>query len=430
MEKRPIHPYFSRSKWRERLDYHLRKNSVTESDAELITLYIETKKISAGGSLSESRKVKIVNHLVNFSKHFMRPYVDYRTLSDVTLATSVGLLIDEGKNPHGGYFSENTKHDYVVILKGFLRWMVKKRYSSGYLTAEGISDIGTPKKQIITKAPEDLLKDDDIYALLSSEKCSIELAALIAVLYWTGARIGEVLSLRWKDLTFEDRLLKTRIYASKTDTYRYSPCSEALQYVASWRAHYPKSIAGGPVGDNLVFVSLDYGTNTYVGMQYANARKQIQLLCDSVLHRHIKLHVFRASDITNRSVRGVSDAVNKRCHWGNQNTNMLSTYLLLNDNEVDTAMLQCAGLEVKKDLLPQQVQCGSCYMMNPPGSEFCCHCGAALTHQRQTKQIELREVRKEIEERENIIFLLKTAAEYLGLPSKKINDMLYDLQRE
>ena len=68
--------------------------------------------------------------------------------------------------------------------------------------------------------------------------------------------------------------------------------------------------------------------------------------------------------------------------------------------------------------------------MNPPGSVFCHKCGAALTHEAQTKQIELREMRKEIEERENLIMLIKTAADYLGVSKSKINSMLSDLQRE
>lgn len=431
MEKRPIYAYFSRSKWREILQHHYDKKHISQSDMELIALYIETKKLSTGGGLSESRKVKVVIDLITFARKYMNPLgVEYRTLSDITLATSVGILFDEGKNPRGQYYSENTKHDYVVILKGFLRWLIKRRYASELLTPDGISEIGTPKKQIITKAPEDLLKDDDVYQLLHSEKCTVELAALIAILYWTGARIGEVLSLRWKDLTFEDRLLKTRIYASKTDTYRYSPCSEALEYVAAWRARYPKSIIGGPTGENIVFVSYDRASDSYLGMQYHNARKQIQTLCDAVLHRRIKPHVFRASDITNRSIRGVPDAVNKRTHWGNQNTQMLSTYVLLNDNEVNSAMLTAGGLEVKKDAIPKPVLCGSCYVMNPPGSVFCHKCGAALTHEAQTKQIELREMRKEIEERENLIMLIKTAADYLGVSKSKINSMLSDLQRD
>lgn len=417
MRKRLVNQSLRPDKYLSQIEHHLRLKTITERDAELIKEYLTDKMLASGGSITASRKNKIVNHITNFSKHFLSPEdgIDYSHLTDSSWRTAAGLLFTDGSGPRGIPFSQNTKHDYIVVLRPFLKWMIKRGYADSGLTYGGLAEVKNPPKQFVTKTAADLLSDEDVYKLLEHPNADPQLSALVALLYWTGARIGELLSLQWHDLTFENQLLKIRIYAPKTKTYRYSPCSEALQYVAEWRIHYPKSIAGGPVGDNCVFVSWDKDTNQYVQMQYYNARKRIQTLCDNVLHRHIMVHAFRASDITNTAKRGIPDSINKAIHWGNQGTQMLRTYTLLDDSDIDAAMLRRAGIEREKDELPVPKLCPICGTMNPPFTKTCRICGSALTHDARRRQIEIREAAVAAQQQIPVMQAIEIMADALGI---------------
>lgn len=425
MQERDVHPYFKPDKYLQLLQHHLDNGSISERDLELMKEYISDKVLQSGGTLTNVRKVKIINHLTNFARHFLSPGegIDYSGLTDSTWRVAAGMLFAEGKNPKGEPYSKNTKHDYVVILKPFLKWMIKRGYSNPGLTEDGINEVHNPPKEYVTKSAADLLTDEEIYKLIEHNDTSVQMGALIAMLYWTGARVGEVLSLRWKDLSFENQLLRTDIKQRKT-VERYSPCSEALEYVSAWRAKYPKEIKGGPFGDNFVFVSWDKNSKSFVQMQYGNTRKIIQNLCDNILHRHIKLHVFRASDITNMSKRGIPDSINKQVHWGNQGTQMLRTYTLLDKPDIDAAMLRRAGIETEKDELPTPRLCPACGTMNNPYAETCRLCGMALTHEKKQRQIEVRESSVAAQKAVSVMESIAIMAERLGMDKEVLLEKL------
>lgn len=422
--KRPTNLYFSPGRYLERLAFSVSKNYVTERDSELIKIYIDDKVLQSGGSLAESRKVKIVNHLTLFSKYFLRPVVEYSTIANGTWKIAAGHLFSNGCNPKGKQFTINTRYDYITIVKGFLRWLVSNGYANNDLTIEGINRVKNPPKQYVTKSEYDLLSDDDVYKLLESSHSSVQLSAMISLLYWTGARISEILSLSWGDLTFEHQLLKIRIYSPKNKNYRYSPCSEALEWVAAWRNKYPAIISGGAIGNNPVFVSYNRKDMKYESILYPNARKQIQLLCKKVLNRHITIHAFRASDITNTAKRGIPDSINKAIHWGNQSTNMLRTYTLLSDSDIDNAMRKRAGIDTEQEELPIPRLCPICGTMNNPYADFCKSCGAALTREKRKRQIEIREASVNAQKEKSVFEAIGILADSLGIDRGKLFDLM------
>lgn len=416
-DKRPVNPYFVAGRYLGRLNFGLAQNYVTEHDAELIRMYIDDKVVTSGGSLAESRKVKIVNHLILYSTKYLRPSAEYTTLTNNMWKMTAGYLFAETR------FTANTKHDYITVVKTFLRWLVSNGYASEFLTVEGIDLVKNPPRQYVTKCESDLLNDDDVYRLLESPACSVELSALVALLYWTGARISEILQLSWQDLTFENQLLKIRIYSPKNKNYRYSPCSEALEYVASWRNKYPTIEGTGAVGDNPVFISYNRSKFKWERMLYSNARKQVQLLCKKVLNRHVLIHAFRASDITNTAKRGVPDSINKAIHWGNQGTNMLRTYTLLSDADVDTAMKKRAGIEDEKEDLPMPRLCPICGTLNNPHVDHCRVCGAALSRDAKKRQIEIRTAANDAQKEKSVFEAVNILADSLGIDT----DVLFSL---
>ena len=410
MQDREHYPHMDASAWSRRLDKCISKSYITQSDYDIITEYLEYKNVK--DNISPKRMLKITQHLVTFRYKWSQ--VDYRDItSSIWIKAASHLLNSE--------YKQNTKHDYIAILKGFLYWGIKKHHFS--LTMEDVEEVGTPTQQAITKAPEDLLTDNEVYDILLSPITDPCMAAMIATLYWTGARIGEVLRLRWKDMVFGDRILQIRITDTKTNKQRYAPCCEAVEFVAFWRSKYP-NIDGGPVGDNFVFISR--WENTWRPMSYSNAAWHIEHLGDKILNRHIHPHLFRASNITNCAAKGVPDAVIKETHWGNQSTTRLKTYLLLKNEAVDEAMYKRAGIpyasEVEKPKGP--IQCKYCRAMNVPNSSYCRMCGQPLTQHAQDSQNTISEAVEYVNKTYTIEEMIQSMASVLGITTDKAKQIL------
>ena len=103
-------------------------------------------------------------------------------------------------------YSPWTKHDYKVVLKRFYRWL--KGNDEEY--PEEVKWIKTTLKAKDELLPEDLLTEDEVMKLV--EACSNPRdKAFIITLYESGARIGEVGSMRIRDVSFEGELRQTYV---------------------------------------------------------------------------------------------------------------------------------------------------------------------------------------------------------------------------
>src|SRR2546427_3028215 len=90
-----------------------------------------------------------------------------------------------------------TKHDYKVIFKIFYRWLKNSRT---YPDEVAWIRCKTGGKDIL---PEDLLSVDDIAKLVQATN-TLRDRVLLLVLFDSGCRIGEILSLRMRSVTFDD----------------------------------------------------------------------------------------------------------------------------------------------------------------------------------------------------------------------------------
>lgn len=405
-----------------RINKHVASKSICEADAELIRRYISYKL--AADTISSKRTVKIAGTLCLWRSKFLD--CDFPDITDNIWLTSAGLIRSE-------QFAQNTARDYILIPRGFLSWMQEEGINRN-LTPSGIMKVKLLPVQKVTKTPDQLLSDSDVLTMLHHPQCKPVTAALVSILYYTGMRPSEALSLRWRDLEFANRLLKIRITDTKTGKFRYAPCSEALESVVYWRNHYPTEIQGGPAGSNPVFVckmNSKHHKREYGPMSYVAARKQISNISGLALGKHVNLYVFRGSDITNSAVKGVPDAVNKAIHWGNQSTNMLSTYLLLKDSQIDNAILKRAGIEVKEETInqTQPILCNKCFTMNDAGSEYCRTCGEPLSRSAIERQLQIREASQTQQAEKSMVQMFQDVAEVFGMTVEEFTAKIMSVKK-
>jgi site-specific recombinase XerD len=109
-------------------------------------------------------------------------------------------------------YSDWTKHSFKVTLKKFYKWLAG---SEEY--PEQVKWIKSTVKEK-GKLPEELLTEDEIKALIEAAEHPRD-KALVSVLYESGCRVGELASLRIKNVSF-DRYGAKLIVRGKTGMRR------------------------------------------------------------------------------------------------------------------------------------------------------------------------------------------------------------------
>lgn len=336
----------------------------TKKDISLIREFVNERRAAAGISLSRSNKITYT--LVGWLRFL--PSYENLTIGDVYSGIEA---MNNGLNSKGTPFMQNTRHDWVLILKQFLRWLIENEYTQ--LPEKKVRRIKIPNANPMTKTAASMLTKEEVKLLIATCNRSYD-RALIAMIYEGGLRIGEAGMMKWGDISFNKTGLVVNV-KFKTNIPRYVPIIALKSYITQWKADYP----GVPEGDSPVFVN-------HRGTRLTNpaAIRQIQRLAARAgISKHITPHLFRHSRITHMVGEGVSESVIKLIMWGSVNSNMLRTYAHLTGTEIDKEMRRVYGLEdaddeESKSVLEPKI-CPNCHMIMPPVADYCGVCGESLS---------------------------------------------------
>jgi integrase/recombinase XerD len=266
--------------------------------------------------------------------------------------------------------SDWTKHDYKVVLKKFYKWL---RGTEGY--PEEVAWLKTNVKNSKHLLPEELLTDDDVKRLAQIADNPRD-KALIFVLYESGCRIGEILTLQIKHLSFEQYGAHLTV-SGKTGMRRVLVIgSEPL--LRAWLEVHPQRdnpeaplwVGRGNVGWG---EQLDYDS---VRMMIARTAKR------AGLKKRVKPHAFRharASHLANK----LTEAQLKEMFGWTQSSEMAAVYVHLSGRDVDKAILRLQGIEGDEEEKEQEeklkiTKCPRCGERNAPIAKFCHKCGVPL----------------------------------------------------
>ncbi len=360
----------------------LHEGFITDDDVSIIQRYIRERTHEK--NLSEGRQLKNLYTLVHWRRFIPAPYLQ-ATYDNIL--TGIEEL-KRGKNAKGEPFKQNTLHDYIRILKPFLLWMIENNLSS--IPEKKVSKISAPPVDYQTTSPDEILTKDDVLALIGAAKDHRD-QALLAVLYESGARIGELARLRWRDIGYDDKPgAKLYISDTKTNKQRYSRLTWSVDYLHIWRQNYP----GEAKGDNPVFL-----TYSDKPLEYATVQAMLRRLCDRAekklgwKRKHVHPHLFRKSRITHMISENYQESTVKESMWGNVATGMFRTYVKLSENNIDAEFLEKAGLAVGNDIKEEPIRprtCGVCHKVNEAAARYCSGCGTPLTKEAAARITELK----------------------------------------
>jgi len=305
--------------------------------------------------LTLSRVLRYLYDIRNLA-HYLKKDFDQTTRADIEK-----VLTELEKSEYAEY----TKHGFRIIIRIFYKWL------RGSNNPEEVSwyKIKQPKNKI--KLPETLLTEQDIAKLIDVADNPRD-RAFVSILYESGCRIGEMLSIQLKHIKFDEYGAQL-IVDGKTGTRRVRVIT-SVPYLTTWLNAHPKK------NDPEAPLWISYLTKELVGYHCYN-KMLVTLKNRAELKKAVNPHNFRHSRATYLA-NHLTEAQMKELFGWTKDSDMASVYVHLSGRDVDRALLKTHGIkmedtqEEKSLLLPKQ--CKRCQDVNPATNKFCRVCGLPL----------------------------------------------------
>jgi integrase/recombinase XerD len=352
-----------------RLEGVLSRIDESSIDRKCKSLILDFYNDCLSRGLSKARIVKYLDTIERIARLLKKPFKE-ATKDDIA------RLVREIEEKE---YSDWTKHDYKIILKIFYRWLRK--------TEEYPEEVRWIKPRVKKGKllPEEILTEDEVKKLT---ECATNLRdkAFILVLYESGCRIGEILSLRIHNVQF-DNYGAVLIVSGKTGDRRVRIIASAPK-LAAWIENHPfRENADAPLWINL---SMNNRNNVF---SYAASKAMLKDVAERArIKKRIYPHLFRHSRATFLA-NFLTEAQLKQHFGWVQASEMASTYVHLSGRDVDNALLKLQGVEVEnksKETALKIVLCPRCNEKNSPTSKFCMRCGSPMDLKSALKVDEMR----------------------------------------
>jgi integrase/recombinase XerD len=334
-------------------------DEICEENKKEIFRFYRTCRIEEG--LKASRLEKLLTHLFVVGK-----WMGNKKFTDSTKNDVLKLVERIETNEK---WKELYKRDFKGALKKFYKWL---RHTEEGFPEEVKWIKKTSKTGNNNKLPEELLTEKEIEKLIDAAD-SIRNKAFVGILYESGCRIGELLTLKLKNIQF-DKYGCILLVNGKTGQRRIRIISFA-PLLSKWLELHPFK-------DN---------PDAWLWVSTANSHRNKPLLYNSTLYLLKKLseraeikkkvnpHNFRHSRATHLA-KHLTEAQMKQYFGWTQSSDMASIYVHMSGRDVDDALLKLNGL-IPDEKEEQKIKiriCQRCRENNEPTARFCNRCGSPL----------------------------------------------------
>lgn len=345
---------YGRGKKLEKLMKEIRGSEICSVNTEVLLKY---EKAMFLDGIGVERREKVIRTLFIISKWEPLPFAE---MGREDVENIVGK-VERSNN------SEWTKHDYKVVLKKFFKWL---RGTDIYPEEVRWIKVRGAKNN---KLPEDMLTQEEVKSLIDHAQSSRD-KALISVLYESGCRVGELCSLRMKDVSFDEYGTVVVFPSGKTGPRRVRLII-STPFLATWIETHP--LKEDP--NSWLWVNVGQ-VNHGKPMNYAGVRKALRSMAQRArIKKAVNPHNFRHSRATALAGHFTEAQMNEYLGWI-QGSRIPQIYVHLSGRDVDDAVLRMNGLkrdEKEEDKGPlRAVKCPRCG--NISVGNFCNHCGAVL----------------------------------------------------
>lgn len=348
------------------------KNEILPENFEHIKNHIRRMKAA------DMRERTLANHyevLTNFGKWCKKPFtaltpddmLDYSDWLDRQACAPAGrkkkeLTNTEAKAAKIKKLSAGTKYARQATVKAFLK----------NINTEAATAIKA-KMTHARKLPEDLLTKEDIEALLDFCPNARD-RSLIAFLYESGARKGEMFSIRIKNVQFDENGTVITIPEGKTGARRIRLIF-ATSYLREWIEVHPCKHDR----DAILFCSL---REPYPRLTDEGLRDQLTKIAGKAgIMKRVNAHAFRHARATHLAEHLTEQQLKKYLGW-TEGSNMAAVYVHLSGKDIDKAILKMNGLaseETTEDNALKIIKCPRCKDIQDAKARYCNKCGLPLS---------------------------------------------------
>ena len=266
-------------------------------------------------------------------------------------------------------YSDWTKSDYKITLKKFYKWLK----GNGEEYPEEVKWIKIGKRPNNSKLPDELITQEEIKAMANSTT-SLRDRAIVLTLYESGARAGELLSMKIKHVVF-DKYGALVMLQGKTGMRRIRLVA-SVPALSAWLDVHPFK------DDKESWLWLGTSTlNRNERLSYAGLVKLLNDLAKKAgIKKPVNPHNFRHSRATELAKHLTEAQLCQVMGWV-QGSKQAATYVHLSQRDTDEAILSLYGLLEKEEGEEEKlmaIKCPRCRQDNYPGSRFCRYCGMAL----------------------------------------------------
>lgn len=294
----------------------------------------------------------------------------------------------------GGYMS-STIFTYALKIRGLYAWTLRsrglKKRAARAQAAELFEEV--PFADLNRRADrENKLRDKLVtpeeYEAMMTATDHPRFRAVLATLYESAARPGELLGLRIRDLEFRQGYAQVRV-SGKTGE-RTIPLVRAIPYLRAWLQVHPAW--GNP--DAPLFAKTHRGrlgpvTVDALGNAFRRLRRK------AGIDRRIYPYMFRHTRLTELADRNLGEFKMKVLAGWTPDSNMAARYIHLSGRSSLAPILEMEGVEVPAEAQPRESPvkigtCPACLTVNEGDALFCMRCGLALDD--EAGQLERRAV--------------------------------------
>lgn len=298
-------------------------------------------------------------------------------------------------------YKDWTKYTYQVIIKNcFFPWLyeTEKPY---YPEVVRWMKPKVPDRN--NKQPDDMITEEETKKMIAAAKHPRD-KALVAFLFESGARIGEVMNLKIKDVRFNGQV--TQVTLNGKTGMRHIPIINSGVYLSQWINQHPRK--DNP--ENAVFCSIG-SRNHENDISYAGFRRIINIAAETAeVSKNVNPHNFRHSQATLLAGKLKEPQLRMYMGWSGD-SKMVNTYVHLSSTQLTDAILEVNGMkktENNNENKLKPIKCLRCGEVNGVDSRICSHCGqpfdtkSALEHNKMNDEFnkrleELKDFKNEID---------------------------------
>lgn len=335
----------------------LEKSEISGRNKDLIKEFVEACIAEGIGKLRVTKYIFTLRKIASIVN---------KDFDEVTRDDMVKLVRDIELSEE---YSEWTKHDYKVTIKKFYKWLK----GNGEEYPPEVKWIKTGKKINNNTLPDELITPDEIKKM-ANVATSLRDRAIILTLYESGARAGELLSMKIKHVVF-DKYGALVMLQGKTGMRRVRLVA-SVPALSAWLDVHPFK------DDKEAWLWVGTSpTNRNERLSYAGLNKLLNELAKKAgVKKAVNPHNFRHSRATELAKHLTEAQLCQIMGWV-QGSKQASTYVHLSQRDTDKAILGLYGLLEKEESEEEKlmaIKCPRCRQDNYPGSRFCRYCGMAL----------------------------------------------------